>query len=60
MEFARYVNSTSADTTRSFGVLVAQDAAIPAATDIAALETALTAYVERSSREKRKYSTKRP
>jgi hypothetical protein len=59
LEFARYVSSTSADTTRSFGVLVAQDAAIPAATDVASLQAAIEAYVEHSSRGTKTYVVKR-
>jgi hypothetical protein len=59
LEFARYISSTSADTTRSFGILVAQDAAIPAATDVAALQAALEAYVDKSSRDKKTYVVKR-
>jgi hypothetical protein len=59
MEFAKLISSTTADTTRSFGLLVAQDPTIPGAKDVASLQTALVAYVERTSRDKRKYNVKR-
>lgn len=59
MDFARLISSTTADTTRSFGLLVAQDANIPGAKDVPSLQTALTAYVERTSKDKRKYKVKR-
>lgn len=45
---ARYILSTSADTTKSFGLLVAQDRQIPVAADVASLKAALDAYVDRT------------
>ena len=50
--FARYVGSTDTDATKSFGLLVAQDAQIPAATDVASLRAALEAYVPRTQAKK--------
>lgn len=59
IDFARLISSTTADTTRSFGLLVAQDPTIPGAKDVTSLQAALTAYVERTSKDKRKYKVKR-
>jgi hypothetical protein len=59
MDFARYISSTSADTSRSFGLLVAQDSGIPMAKDVTSLEAALKAYVDRTAKSGRKYKVKR-
>jgi hypothetical protein len=49
---ARYILATSADTTKSFGLLVAQDPQIPAAKDVTALKAAIESYVARAQTKK--------
>jgi hypothetical protein len=51
---ARFILSTSADTTKSFGLLVAQDAQIPVAADVASLKKALEGYVARAQAKQEK------
>lgn len=53
---ARLILSTSADTTKSFGLLVAQDTLIPVAADVASLKKALEAYVARTQAKQEKKS----
>ncbi|MFN3428858.1 MAG: hypothetical protein ACK46X_02775 [Candidatus Sericytochromatia bacterium] len=49
---ARYILATSADTTQSFGLLVAQDPQIPASKDVTALKAAIEGYVARAQTKK--------
>jgi hypothetical protein len=51
---ARFILSTSADTTKSFGLLVAQDAQIPVAADVGSLKKALEGYVARAQAKQEK------